>query len=120
MGALRVLVDDVDEELPAFAAAGFRVEQRWGPPFAILAGDGLEVWLSGPVTSAAQATAALPAELVSASAVRPVLEVDDLPSAVADLVAAGWEHAAGPVSGPGGSQQLLRRGLIVLEVFAAG
>ena len=59
MGAVRVLVDDVDAAIAAFAAAGYAVSDRWGPPFAILTGDGPELWVSGPDTSAARVTAEL-------------------------------------------------------------
>ncbi len=81
-----------------------------------------ETIVSGPETSAARVTAELTAEAeaVAGAGVRPVLEVDELEVSVAALLAAGWEHAAGPVNGPGGSQQLLRRGAVFVEVFASG
>jgi hypothetical protein len=120
MGAIRLLVDDVDTTIAAFAAAGYTVSQRWGPPFAILSSDGTDLWVSGSETSAARVTAELPADQARAAAARPVHEMDELQPAVAALLAAGWQHAAGPVSGPGGSQQLLRHGTAYLEVFAAG
>ena len=119
MGAVRVLVDDVDAAIAAFASAGYSVSDRWGPPFAILTGDGPELWVSGPETSAARVTAELTAEAAAGAGVRPVLEVDELEPSVTAMLAAGWEHAAGPVSGPGGSQQLLRRGAVFVEVFAS-
>ena len=75
---------------------------------------------SGPETSAARVTAELTAEAAAGAGVRPVLEVDELEVSVAALLAAGWEHAAGPVNGPGGSQQLFRRGVVFVEVFASG
>ncbi len=121
MGAVRVVVDDVDEALVALAAAGYRVAQRWGPPFAVLAIDnGPDLWLSGPETSAAAASAALSADDARCAAVRAVLEVDEVEPTVRDLLAAGWELAGESVSGPGGGQQLLRRGPVFLEVFAGG
>ena len=120
MGTVRVVVDDVDSAIVAFEAVGYVVSQRWGPPFAILHADGTDLWVSGPETSAARASAQLPAALRPAAAVRVVHEVDKLAPEVERLVAAGWAHAAGPVSGPGGSQQLLQNGTVVLEVFAAG
>jgi hypothetical protein len=119
MGTVRVVVDDVDAAVAAYASVGYAVARRWGPPFAILQADGTDLWVSGPQTSAARASAELPAELRPWAAVRVVHETDDLGSSVAGLLAAGWEHAAGPVSGPGGSQQLLRRGTVFVEVFAA-
>jgi hypothetical protein len=118
MAVLRVVVPDVDEAVAAYAAAGYEVAQRWGPPFAILSGPGPDLWVSGPGTSAARATDALEPELRPASAVRQVLEVDDVAATVAGLLAAGWEPAGDAQSGPGGTQQLLHRGPVVVEVFS--
>jgi hypothetical protein len=121
MAAVRVVVPDIDEALTAYVAAGYEVAQRWGPPFAILASpDGPDVWLSGPGTSAARTTEALPEADRAAASVRQVLEVDDVGAAVAGLVAAGWAPAGEELSGPGGSQRLVRRGPVFLEVFSGG
>lgn len=114
-----MVVPDVDEAVAAYAGAGYTVAERWGPPFAILAHpDGPDVWLAGPGTSAAQTTEALPEGDRSAASVRQVLEVDDAEAAVAGLVAAGWDVAGEPLTGPGGTQQLVRRGPVFVEVFA--
>ena len=48
-----------------------------------------------------------------------MLQVEDLEVAIESLVAAGWMPATETVSGPGGAQQLVRRGAVVLEVFCA-
>ena len=121
MGALRVIVPDVDEALPAYAAAGYEVAQRWGPPFAILSSaDGPDVWLSGPGTSAERSLEGLSAADADCARVRQVLEVDDVLATVAALVDAGWAAVGEALSGPGGSQQLVRRGPVFLEVFAGG
>ena len=50
--AVRYLVDDVDAALPFYRALGFRLTDRWGPPFAVMKGNGVTLWLSGPGTSA--------------------------------------------------------------------
>ena len=34
-----MVVPDVDEAVAAYAGAGYTVAERWGPPFAILAGN---------------------------------------------------------------------------------
>ena len=121
MGAIRIVVDDVDASVVAFAAAGYEVAQRWGPPFAVLAKDDApDLWLSGPETSAARASAALSGEDARCAAVRAVLEVDDLAATVEAMAVAGWEPAGESVSGPGGGQRLVRRGPVFVEVFAAG
>ena len=52
MAAVRYLVDDVDAALPFYRALGFKLADRWGPPFAIVKRKGLSLWLSGPGTSA--------------------------------------------------------------------
>jgi hypothetical protein len=121
MGALRVVVDDVDSAIEAYAAAGYSVAQRWGPPFAILAADGEpDLWLAGPGTSAARSLQGLSPDDAASASVRQVLEVDDVPGTVGALAAAGWEPVGEPLTGPGGSQQLVRRGPVFLEVFAGG
>jgi hypothetical protein len=121
MGALRVIVPDVDEALTAYAAAGYAVAQRWGPPFAILSSpDGPDVWLAGPGTSAARSIEGLDPADAACARVRQVLEVDDVPATVAALAAAGWEPVGDPLSGPGGAQQLVRRGPVFVEVFSGG
>lgn len=54
MATVRYLVVDVDASLPFYSALGFTMTKRWGPPFAVLARDGLTLWLSGPETSASR------------------------------------------------------------------
>ena len=120
MSAVRMVVDDVDEMIAALAGAGYVVAVRWGPPFAVLSGPGPDLWVSGPATSAAQSSAQLPDDLRAVGAVRPVLQVEDLELAVELLGTTGWVPATETVSGPGGTQQLVRRGPVVLEVFCAG
>jgi len=118
MATVRVLVTDVDAAVAAYESVGYTLHQRWGPPFAILRGHGAELWVSGPETSAAEATALLPPSDAAGAAVRLVHECAELAPEVTGLLLACWESAAGPVTGPGGSQQLLRRGPVLLEVFA--
>ena len=120
MTAVRLVVEDVDAAIVALTSAGCTLEQRWGPPFAIMRSDDTELWVSGPGTSAAEATTQLTGDVAVRAAVRLVREVDDIGPAVEELLAAGWETAAGPVTGPGGSQVVLRNGPLLLEVFAAG
>jgi hypothetical protein len=90
MGAVRVIVDDVDASIAAFAAAGYDVAERWGPPFAILTStDGPDIWLAGPGTSAAGSLEGLAASDAASASVRQVLEVDDVGATVHHLVHAG-------------------------------
>jgi hypothetical protein len=119
MGAVRVVVDDVDAAIAAWAAAGYSVGERWGPPFAILRADGEpDIWLAGPGTSAARTLEGLDIGDAASASVRQVLEVDDVPATVEVLSAAGWQPIGEPLTGPGGAQQLVRRGPVFLEVFA--
>jgi hypothetical protein len=115
---VRILVDDVDGAIAAYEAAGFTLSERWGPPFAIVTSGETELWISGDGTSAAKLTAQLPTAQAARARVRPVHEVDDLDAAIEPLLAEGWVLAAGPVTGPGGSQLLLGKGSAFLEVFA--
>ena len=55
MATMRYLVHDVDAAVDFYVThLGFALEQRWGPPFAIVSRDGLQLWLSGPGSSAAR------------------------------------------------------------------
>lgn len=103
MATIRYLVNDVDAALPFYAALGFVETQRWGPPFAMLARGDLTLWLSGPGTSAARplADGSVPAP---GGWNRIVVEVDDLPAAMASLAQTGARFRSEPVSGPGGTQ----------------
>ena len=79
---------------------------RMGPPFAIVERDGLELWVSGPGTSARRA-------LADGSVPQPggwnrlVIEVDDLDAMVDQLTATGARLRSKPISGPGGRQVLV-------------
>jgi len=106
MAIIRYLVRDVDVALPFYEALGFMLADRWGPPFAIVERGDLQIWLSGPDTSAAKAMpdGALPAP---GGWNRVVIEVDDLDVAVAALKATGATFRNEPINGPGGRQVLV-------------
>jgi catechol 2,3-dioxygenase-like lactoylglutathione lyase family enzyme len=104
---VRYLVGNVDEALVFYTdRLGFELEQRMGPAFAIVARDGLELWLSGPQTSAAQP---MPdgREPEPGGWNRLVLTVDDLEATVAGLRDAGATFRNEIVTGPGGKQVLV-------------
>ena len=88
MHVVRYLVNDVDESLPFYKTLGFKLADRWGPPFAIVKRKSLSVWLSGPGTSARK-------KLKNGSTPEPggwnrlVLEVKDIDATVAELSALG-------------------------------
>lgn len=106
MPAVRYLVDSVDEALPFYRALGFRLAERWGPPFAIVRRKGLSLWLSGPGTSARKklSSGATP---VPGGWNRLVIEVDDLDATLEKLKAAGARLRGKPIKGPGGRQVLV-------------
>jgi len=99
------MVNDVDAALPFYEALGFTVADRWGPPFAIVVRGDLQLWLSGPGTSASKAMpdGAMPA---SGGWNRVVIAVDDLDTAITALKASGAKFRNEPISGPGGRQVL--------------
>ncbi len=106
MATVRYLVHDVDAALMFYAALGFVLEARMGPPFAIAVRDDLTLWLSGPGTSAARALAdgSVPAP---GGWNRLVIKVADLDATLAALRAAGARVRNEPITGPGGRQALL-------------
>ncbi len=106
MSVVRYLVDDVDAALPFYRALGFKLVDRWGPPFAIVKRKSLSVWLSGPGTSARK-------KLRSGAVPQPggwnrlVIEVKDIAATVEALEAHGAVFRSKPVKGPGGQQLLV-------------
>jgi catechol 2,3-dioxygenase-like lactoylglutathione lyase family enzyme len=106
MPVVRYLVNDVDAALPFYKALGFKLADRWGPPFAIVKRKGLSIWLSGPGTSARK-------KLKNGSTPEPggwnrlVIEVTDIDVVVAELQAQGARFRSKPVNGPGGKQVLV-------------
>jgi catechol 2,3-dioxygenase-like lactoylglutathione lyase family enzyme len=106
MAILRYLVRDIDAALPFYSALGFSEQQRWGPPFAMLQRGDLQLWLSGPGSSACRPLedGSVPA---SGGWNRLVIEVDDLPAAMEALRSTGARFRSDPVSGPGGQQVLV-------------
>ena len=106
MATVRYLVDDVDASLPFCRALGFRLTDRWGPPFAIVKRRGLTLWLSGPGTSAAK-------KLKGGAVPKPggwnrlVIEVPNLDTIISKLEAQGARFRSKPIKGPGGRQVLV-------------
>ena len=106
MAVVRYLVDDVDASLPFYRALGFKLADRWGPPFAVMKGHGLSVWLSGPGTSARK-TLKSGAEPQPGGWNRLVIPVKDIEATVAKLEGLGVKFRAKPIKGPGGQQALV-------------
>jgi predicted enzyme related to lactoylglutathione lyase len=106
MPTIRYLVNDVDAALPFYRALGFRLTDRWGPPFAVMKRKGLTLWLAGPGTSARK-------KLADGSVPQPggwnriVVEAADLDATLAKAIAAGGKPRSKPIKGPGGRQVLV-------------
>ena len=104
---MRDLVDDVDAALPFYRALGFRLADRWGPPFAVMKGKGLTLWLAGPGTSARKKLAESGALPAPGGWNRIVVETNDLDATLEKAIAAGGCARGKPIKGPGGRQVLV-------------
>jgi catechol 2,3-dioxygenase-like lactoylglutathione lyase family enzyme len=107
MATVRYLVGDVARSIAFYTTQlGFSTEQEMLPAFARVRRDDLDLWLAGPVSSAARP---MPDGRVPQPGGwnRIVLEVDDLESTVAALRAAGVSFRNDVVRGPGGKQILV-------------
>ncbi len=106
MATVRYLVNNVDAALPFYAALGFTVAERWGPPFVMLARGDLTLWLGGPGTSASRplADGSIP---VPGGWNRLVVEVADIEASTQALRPTGARFRSEPVEGPGGRQVLV-------------
>ncbi len=107
MAAVRTMVHDVDQAVDFYTRQlGFTLADRWGPAFAIVRRGDLDVWLSGPGTSAAR-------PMPDGRRPEPggwnriVIQVDDLAAMASQLSAAGVAFRNTILSGPGGSQVLI-------------
>jgi predicted enzyme related to lactoylglutathione lyase len=106
MPTVRYLVKDVDAAVAFYSKQlNFAVKQQFGPNMAILARDGLTLWLAGPNAYAARA---MPdgRRPEPGSWNRFVIEVDDLSKTVAQMRKAGVSFRNDIVEGPGGKQIL--------------
>jgi len=106
MVSVRYLVKDVEASIKFYCEAlGFELKQQFGPAMAIVAKDGLTLWLAGPQSSAAQA---MPDGRKPGPGGwnRFVLHVDDLAGLVATLRSKGVRFRNETVKGSGGSQIL--------------
>jgi catechol 2,3-dioxygenase-like lactoylglutathione lyase family enzyme len=106
MVSVRYLVKDVETSIQFYSGSlGFELKQQFGPAMAIIAKDGLNLWLAGPLSSAAQ-------PMPDGRKPEPggwnrfVLQVDDLEGIVAKLRSENIRFRNEIVKGPGGSQIL--------------
>lgn len=104
MATVRYLVNDVDAAIKFYTdSLGFELKQQFGPAMAIVVRRDLNLWLAGPVSSAAQpmsdGTKPTPGGWN-----RLVLEVAELTALVPQLSAQGVRFRSEIVKGPGGAQ----------------
>ena len=118
MPAIRYLVDDVDRAVSFYTGKlGFSLTERWGKAFAMVARDGVTLWLSGPESSAARP---MPDGRKPAPGGwnRAVVEVTDLEFLVGAMKRDGVAFRNDIVVGPGGKQILAEDGCgNVVELF---
>lgn len=106
MATMRYVVREVESSIEFYTKnLGFRLVEQMGPAFAIVAKDDLNLWLSGPQTSAARA---MPdgRKPEPGGWNRIVIEVDDIESLVDSMKTAGVSFRNEIISGPGGKQIL--------------
>lgn len=106
MITFRYLVTDVDAAIDFYVEhLKFTMSERMGPAFAIVTKGDLNVWLSGPQSSAAR-------PLADGRQPQPggwnrfVVEVEDLEAGVAAMKQAGVTFRSEIIRGPGGQQIL--------------
>jgi catechol 2,3-dioxygenase-like lactoylglutathione lyase family enzyme len=107
MATIRYLVEDVQKSVEFYVnLLGFTEGENYGAPFAAVQRGDLELWLAGPLSSAARP---MPdgRQPQPGGWNRLVIEVDDLAALVARLQAAGAVFRNEIVSGPGGQQILI-------------
>jgi catechol 2,3-dioxygenase-like lactoylglutathione lyase family enzyme len=107
VAAIRYLVTDVPEAVTFFVQhLGFLPGTTAGKAFATVSRGDLELWLSGPDSSAAR-------PMPNGDRPEPggwnrlVIEVDDLADTVQRMTAAGMRFRNDIVTGPGGKQVLV-------------
>ena len=107
MAVVRYLVEEVDRSIEFFTSRlGFTLETKMGSAFAVVRLGDLELWLSGPQSSAARPMpdGARPAP---GGWNRIVVRVEDLAAVAATLNEVGIRFRGEIVSGPGGKQLLI-------------
>jgi catechol 2,3-dioxygenase-like lactoylglutathione lyase family enzyme len=103
---VRYLVNDVDAAVRFYTEfLGFELEEHVGPPFAVLSYGDLQLWLSGPKSSAARP---MPdgRQPEPGGWNRLVIELPDIEPVVSKLLAAHIPFRNAILSGPGGKQVL--------------
>ena len=104
MATIRYLVNEVDASIDFYTKhLGFELIEQMGTAFAIVSRGDLNVWLSGPQTSAARP---MPdgSKPQAGGWNRFVIEVENIESLVASMKSAGILFRNDIIVGPGGKQ----------------
>jgi predicted enzyme related to lactoylglutathione lyase len=106
MATIRYLVNEVDTSIEFYTKQlGFKLTQQMGPAFAIVSKKDLNLWLSGPQTSAAR-------PMPNGRKPEPggwnrlVIEVQNIESLITSMKSSGISFRNEIISGPGGKQIL--------------
>ncbi len=107
MATVRYMVQDTETSIGFYTKQlGFTLVEKMGSAFAIIEKDGLQIWLSGPQTSAAR-------PMPDGSLPQPggwnrfVIEVSDIETLVSTMKQGGIVFRNEIISGPGGRQILV-------------
>ncbi|MFN8412484.1 MAG: VOC family protein [Anaerolineales bacterium] len=106
MATLRYLVKDVEESIEFYTnLLGFQLVEKMGQAFAIIEKEDLQLWLSGPQTSAARS---MPDGQIPQPGGwnRIVIEVKNIEGLVMEMQKEGIAFRNEIISGPGGKQIL--------------
>ena len=102
MLAMRYMVRDVDEAAKFYEnLLEFKRKETWGP-VVVTSREGLDLWLSGPGSSAVK-TAVDGAAPTPGGSARLVITLKDLTGTLKSLEAAGVKVSSTVVNGPAGS-----------------
>lgn len=106
MATIRYMVNDVEASIEFYTKhLGFSLVEKMGPAFAIIERDDLQIWLSGPQTSAARPMT--DGRIPQAGGWnRFVIEVDNIEALVTSMKNVGVTFRNEIISGPGGKQIL--------------
>ena len=104
MATVRLFVSDVERAQNFYEnALGFELIESWGPALSIVGRDDLQLWLSGPATSAARPWAD-GTQPISGGFTRIVLPLEDWEAQSEAIGIHGGRVVNGPIQGPGGTQ----------------
>jgi catechol 2,3-dioxygenase-like lactoylglutathione lyase family enzyme len=106
MATIRYMVNDVEASIQFYTThLGFSLLEKMGPAFAMIEKDDLQIWLSGPQSSAAR-------PMPDGRMPQPggwnrfVIQVNDIEGLVTAMKKAGISFRNEIITGPGGKQTL--------------